>query len=86
MHRQKLSVEGEKATLADETTVAEAAFNAGKGRPLSRTEPSEVVLTVKDLGRQVSWRTVFLVEYVRLLPQTFMMNLDSFYPNPNMII
>jgi very-long-chain enoyl-CoA reductase len=55
VYRQKLSVEGEKAALADEKTVAEAMRNGG----------SNVVLTVKDLGPQVSWRTVFLVEYVR---------------------
>lgn len=64
MHRQKLSIEGEKAALADEKSVADAAFAAGKGAPLARTESPEIIFAVKDLGPQVSWQTVFLIEYV----------------------
>jgi hypothetical protein len=31
-------------------------------------DEEETEISVKDLGPQISWRTVFLVEYVRPLP------------------
>lgn len=54
----------EKAALNDDKSVAEAAFDAGKGAPLAKTASPEIVFTVKDLGPQISWQTVFLIEYV----------------------
>lgn len=56
MHRQKLSVENDKTALADEKTIASLSDRAP-------TVAVPYVLTVKDLGRQASWRTVFLIEY-----------------------
>ena len=53
--RQKITVKGDKKPLADETklsTVLGANLQDGE-------------LQVKDLGAQISWRTVFIVEYVR---------------------
>ena len=53
--RQKITVKGGKKPLADETklsTILGANLQDGQ-------------LQVKDLGAQISWRTVFLVEYVR---------------------
>ena len=47
-------MEGSKAALADEKTLAEVDLTADQG----------IVLTVKDLGPQISWQTVFFVEYV----------------------
>jgi very-long-chain enoyl-CoA reductase len=53
--RQKITVKGDSTkALHDDTKVSEAGIVDG----------SE--LFVKDLGPQISWRTVFLVEYVRL--------------------
>lgn len=52
--RQKLSLKDDKKALQDESTLASAGVVDG----------SE--LTVKDLGPQISWRTVFMVEYVRI--------------------
>jgi hypothetical protein len=51
--RQKLSLKGDRKPLNDEATLAE----------LGVGECGE--LTVKDLGPQIKWRTVFLIEYVR---------------------
>jgi len=52
--RQKITVKGDKKPLADETklsTILGANLQDGQ-------------LQVKDLGAQISWRTVFLVEYI----------------------
>lgn len=51
--RQKLSVKGSKSNLASDTKLAEVGV----------TDGGELI--VKDLGPQISWRTVFLIEYVR---------------------
>jgi len=52
--RQKITVKGDKKPLSDETelsTVLGANLQDGE-------------LQVKDLGAQISWRTVFIVEYI----------------------
>ena len=46
-------MKGEKKALADDTTLTDAGVVDG------------VELNIKDLGPQISWRTVFIVEYVR---------------------
>ncbi|KAL1707966.1 3-oxo-5-alpha-steroid 4-dehydrogenase-domain-containing protein [Schizophyllum commune] len=51
--RQKLSVPSDKKALADDAPVKELFSGASQGE-----------LVVKDLGPQISWRTVFLIEYV----------------------
>jgi very-long-chain enoyl-CoA reductase len=51
--RQKISSEATGKGLNDTSTLEEAGVVDG------------ATLYVKDLGPQVSWRTVFLVEYVR---------------------
>ncbi|RPD60011.1 hypothetical protein L226DRAFT_552913 [Lentinus tigrinus ALCF2SS1-7] len=50
--RQKLTLKGDNKALSDETLLKDAGVADG----------SEVA--VKDLGPQISWRTVFLIEYV----------------------
>ncbi|KAL1668368.1 3-oxo-5-alpha-steroid 4-dehydrogenase-domain-containing protein [Schizophyllum commune] len=51
--RQKLSVPSDKKALANEAPVKDLFSGASQGE-----------LVVKDLGPQISWRTVFLIEYV----------------------
>jgi len=58
--RQKLSLEDSKKTLSDEKTIAEVLADEGR----SSTDVSELTFSVKDLGPQISWKTVFLVEYL----------------------
>ncbi|PCH42356.1 hypothetical protein WOLCODRAFT_101986 [Wolfiporia cocos MD-104 SS10] len=49
--RQKITIKGEKKALDDEATLAVAGIQDGGE------------LAVKDLGPQINWRTVFLIEY-----------------------
>lgn len=51
-----MSLKDDKKALVDEVTLADAGILDG------------AELSVKDLGPQISWRDVFLVEYVRVLP------------------
>lgn len=53
--RQKLTLKGDKKALSDEVTLQAAGIS------------EDAELGVKDLGPQISWRTVFLVEYVSLI-------------------
>lgn len=53
VERQKLSLKGETKALDDSAILAAAGIR------------DEGELVVKDLGPQVSWRTVFITEYVR---------------------
>jgi hypothetical protein len=53
--RQKLSLKGSKAPLANDTTLKDAGVEDGGE------------LCVKDLGPQISWKTVFMIEYVRFV-------------------
>ncbi|THH21643.1 hypothetical protein EUX98_g8314 [Antrodiella citrinella] len=50
--RQKLSLKDDKRALVDEKTLRDAGVVDGE----------EVLL--KDLGAQISWRTVFIIEYI----------------------
>lgn len=50
--RQKITLKDSKNTLNDEATLVDAGVVDGGE------------LLVKDLGHQISWKTVFLVEYV----------------------
>jgi very-long-chain enoyl-CoA reductase len=45
-------LKGEKKALSDDTTLVDAGIVNG------------AELTIKDLGPQISWRTVFIIEYV----------------------
>lgn len=51
--RQKITLKGDRKLLKDEITLQQAGV----------TDGGELV--VKDLGPQISWRTVFVIEYVR---------------------
>jgi hypothetical protein len=53
--RQKITLKDSKNLLADDVTLKDAGVIEGGE------------LSVKDLGPQVSWKTVFLVEYVSAL-------------------
>jgi hypothetical protein len=59
VERQKLSLKGEARALDDDAILASAGVR------------DDGELVVKDLGPQVSWRTVFLTEYVRLSQSSF---------------
>ncbi len=66
--RQKISLKGDRKALDDEDQLQELGIGDG------------AELTVKDLGPQISWRTVFLIEYVRhsLLKRTLRRQLICF--------
>ena len=51
--RQKLSIKGSKVPLPSDATLKDAGIEDGGE------------LSVKDLGPQISWQTVFMIEYVR---------------------
>lgn len=53
--RQRLTHVGDRKPLSNETTLEEAGIVDG------------AELNIKDLGPQISWRTVFIVEYVSLI-------------------
>lgn len=57
--RQKLALKEDKRALADEKTL----------RDVGVVDGGEV--TVKDLGPQIAWKTVFIIEYVSPLPIAF---------------
>lgn len=56
--RQKLTLKGERKALDDDALLKDAGVNDGGE------------LSVKDLGAQISWRTVFVIEYVRISHDT----------------
>ena len=50
--RQKLTLKGDKKALSDDDTLAKLGISDGGE------------LAIKDLGPQIGWKTVFLIEYV----------------------
>lgn len=54
--RQKITLKGERTNLVEEKKLSDVFSDKPKGAELQ----------VKDLGPQISWRTVFMVEYVRV--------------------
>ena len=55
--RQRLTIKGERKALVDEKRLSDVLGSDADGWELQ----------VKDLGPQVSWKTVFIVEYVSLI-------------------
>ncbi|KAJ8520763.1 hypothetical protein ONZ45_g2461 [Pleurotus djamor] len=73
--RQKLSLTGNKKALADDANLSEVGFSE---------KDTQVELLVKDLGPQVSWRTVFLVEYLGpLVLHPLIYNFPKFFYGSN---
>ncbi|KAI0314305.1 3-oxo-5-alpha-steroid 4-dehydrogenase-domain-containing protein [Amylostereum chailletii] len=72
VERQKVSLKDDKKTLADESTLASVGLSDGGE------------LALKDLGPQINWKTIFLVEYAGPLvihPLVYHFS-DVFYRGP----